>query len=191
MRVDEALAPGATIESLRRALDGEDGPVAVVGHQPDCSEIAYAVIGRDPGFPVGGMVELDIARVTAALEVSDLRKSYGAIEAVAGISFRIEPGEVFGLLGPNGAGKTTTVEILEGYRKRDSGDVTVLGDGSGARRQSAPRDGSVVVLQASELAAALTVREVHRMFAGYYTNPRDRGRGDRVSSGSWRRPARA
>ena len=61
VQVAEELAPGATIDSLRRAIDGQSGPVAVVGHQPDCSEIAYAVIGRDPGFPVAGMVELDIA----------------------------------------------------------------------------------------------------------------------------------
>jgi phosphohistidine phosphatase SixA len=60
VRVAEELAPGATIDSLRRAVDGQSGPVAVVGHQPDCSEIAYAVIGRDPGFPVAGVVELDI-----------------------------------------------------------------------------------------------------------------------------------
>ncbi|MEO5633744.1 ABC transporter ATP-binding protein [Gaiella sp.] len=108
----------------------------------------------------------------AALEVRDLRKSYGANEAVAGISFRIEPGEVFGLLGPNGAGKTTTVEILEGYRKRDSGDVTVLGvDPELGGRALRERIG--VVLQSSELPATLTVREVHRMFAGYYAHPRD------------------
>jgi phosphohistidine phosphatase len=60
VQVAEELAPGATIDSLRRAVDGLSGPVAVVGHQPDCSEIAYAVIGRDPGFPVAGMVELDL-----------------------------------------------------------------------------------------------------------------------------------
>ena len=60
VQVAEELAPGATIDSLRSAVDGQNGPVAVVGHQPDCSEIAYAVIGRDPGFPVAGMVELDL-----------------------------------------------------------------------------------------------------------------------------------
>ena len=60
VQVAEELAPGATIDSLRRAIDGTQGPVAVVGHQPDCSEIAYAVIGRDPGFPVAGVVELDL-----------------------------------------------------------------------------------------------------------------------------------
>jgi len=60
VQVAEELAPGATIDSLRSAVDGHNGPVAVVGHQPDCSEIAYAVIGRDPGFPVAGMVELDL-----------------------------------------------------------------------------------------------------------------------------------
>ena len=107
-----------------------------------------------------------------ALEVRGLRKSYGAIEAVAGINFTIEEGEVFGLLGPNGAGKTTTVEILEGYRKRDGGDVTVLGvDPEHGGRALRERIG--VVLQASDLPAALTVLEVHRMFAGYYAHPRD------------------
>ena len=62
VRVAEALAPGATVDLLVQALEGEDGPVATVGHQPDCSEIAYAVLGRDPGFPVAGMVELDVRR---------------------------------------------------------------------------------------------------------------------------------
>jgi ABC-2 type transport system ATP-binding protein len=107
-----------------------------------------------------------------ALAVSDLRKSYGAVEALRGISFTVERGEVFGLLGPNGAGKTTTVEILEGYRSRDGGSVEVLGvdpaHGGASLRQ---RIG--VVLQSSELPAGLTVREVHRMFAGYYEHPRD------------------
>jgi phosphohistidine phosphatase SixA len=61
VRIDEALAPGATVDSLTRAVEGEHGPVAAVGHQPDCSEIANAVVGRDPGFPVAGMVELELA----------------------------------------------------------------------------------------------------------------------------------
>jgi phosphohistidine phosphatase len=60
VRVVEALAPGATAESLTRALEDEQGPIATVGHQPDCSEIALALIGRDPGFPVAGMVELEL-----------------------------------------------------------------------------------------------------------------------------------
>ncbi len=70
----------------------------------------------------------------SAIAVSDLRKSYGQREVLHGLSFTVESGEVFALLGPNGAGKTTTVEILEGYRRRDGGDVSVLGRGSRARR---------------------------------------------------------
>ena len=107
-----------------------------------------------------------------ALEVRDLRKSYGTLEALGGISFSVAQGEVFGLLGPNGAGKTTTVEILEGYRTRDGGEVTVLGVDP-ERGGTALRERIGVVLQASDMPAALTVREVHRMFAGYYSHPRD------------------
>ena len=68
-----------------------------------------------------------------AIEVTDLHKSYGSLEAVRGVSFEVESGEVFGLLGPNGAGKTTTVEILEGYRSRSAGEVRVLGHDPEAR----------------------------------------------------------
>src|SRR5213078_3866055 len=111
-------------------------------------------------------------RPVTAIFVDDLRKSYGANEAVRGISFHINEGEVFGLLGPNGAGKTTTVEILEGYRERDGGRVDVLGFDP-ARAEPAFRERIGIVLQQSQLWATLTVAETHRMFAGYYERPRD------------------
>jgi ABC-2 type transport system ATP-binding protein len=107
-----------------------------------------------------------------AISVRGLRKSYGALAAVRGVDFDIEAGEVFGLLGPNGAGKTTTVEILEGYRSRDAGEVTVLGhDPQHPGADFRQRIG--VVLQQSDLWPNLTVEEVHRAFAGYYDRPRD------------------
>ena len=107
-----------------------------------------------------------------AIVVSDLRKSYGTVEAVRGVSFEVREGEVFGLLGPNGAGKTTTVEILEGYRARDSGTASVLGHDPGSA-PGALRERIGVVLQHSELSPLLTVLETHTMFAGYYANPRN------------------
>ena len=108
----------------------------------------------------------------SAIAVRDLRKSYGAYEALRGVSFEIKEGEVFGLLGPNGAGKTTTIEILEGYRARDSGEVDVLGFDP-ERAGSAFRERIGVVLQQSQLWPNLTVAETHRMFAGYYEHPRN------------------
>jgi ABC-2 type transport system ATP-binding protein len=108
----------------------------------------------------------------AAISVRDLRKSYRGVEALAGVSFDVGEGEVFGLVGPNGAGKTTTVEILEGYRSRNGGDVSVLGyDPAGSPRGLRERIG--VVLQQSELVSNLTVRELLRVFAGYYAKHRD------------------
>ena len=85
-----------------------------------------------------------------AIRVRGLRKAYDGVEAVRGIDFDVQPGEVFGLLGPNGAGKTTTVEILEGYRPRDAGEVSVLG-ADPWRSSSAHRERIGVVLQHSEL----------------------------------------
>jgi ABC-2 type transport system ATP-binding protein len=107
----------------------------------------------------------------SAISVRDLRKSYGTYEALRGISFEIKEGEVFGLLGPNGAGKTTAIEILEGYRTRDAGDVDVLGFDP-ERAGSAFRERIGVVLQHSQLWPNLTVAETHRLFAGYYEHPR-------------------
>jgi ABC-2 type transport system ATP-binding protein len=109
-----------------------------------------------------------------AVRVSGLRKRYGTYDALRGIDFEIEQGEVFGLLGPNGAGKTTTVEILEGYRPYDGGAAEVLGaDPRTAGRAWRERIG--VVLQHSQLWQNLTVTETLSMFAGYYKRPRDVG----------------
>jgi ABC-2 type transport system ATP-binding protein len=107
-----------------------------------------------------------------AVIVSDLRKSYGDLEALRGVSFEIAAGEIFGLLGPNGAGKTTTVEILEGYRKRDAGSVTVLGEDPTKAGQRW-RESIGVVLQSSAMYQSLSVAESLALFAGYYKQPRD------------------
>jgi ABC-2 type transport system ATP-binding protein len=107
-----------------------------------------------------------------AIEVTDLRKSYGPVEAVRGVSFQVERGEVFGLLGPNGAGKTTTVEILEGYRKRSSGEVRVLGrDPQNRDRDLQQRVG--IVLQSSGFYPRVTVREAIEHFGKPYATRRD------------------
>ncbi len=106
-----------------------------------------------------------------AIQVRDLRKRYGELEAVRGISFEVQQGEVFALLGPNGAGKTTIVEILEGYRQRDGGDVAVLGhDPAKAERALKARIG--IVLQSTGVDPFLTVAETIELYRGYYPHPR-------------------
>lgn len=107
----------------------------------------------------------------AIVDVSDLRKSYGAVHAVAGISFHIEPGEVYALLGENGAGKSTTVEILEGHRDATSGSVRVL-DVDPRRAGRDFRDRIGIVLQSSGVESEFTVREVIELYGGCYRNPR-------------------
>ena len=108
----------------------------------------------------------------AAIEVHDLVKRYGAFEAVRGIDITVRRGEVFGLLGPNGAGKTTTVEILEGYRARTAGEVSVLGHDPGARDR-ALRQRIGIVLQSGGIYRHVTPREALRHWASLYPSPRD------------------
>jgi ABC-2 type transport system ATP-binding protein len=107
-----------------------------------------------------------------AIEVAGLRKTYDDLEAVAGIDLAVDIGEVFALLGPNGAGKTTTVEILEGYRERTAGQVSVLGHDP-ARRERDLRSRIGIVLQSTGVDPYLTVRETVDLYARYYPSPRD------------------
>ncbi len=109
-----------------------------------------------------------------AVSVRELTKSYADVPAVRGIDLEIGRGEIFALLGPNGAGKTTTVEILEGYRARDSGMVSVLGYDPG--RQRRPLKGRIgIVLQSTGVDPYLTVAETIAMYASYYPHPRPAG----------------
>jgi len=136
------------------------------------SPVASASTGTEPNWAVtattSGQQALD---TDAAISVRGLRKSYGEFAAVAGVDLDIRRGEIVAFLGPNGAGKTTTVEILEGYRKRTSGDVRVLGQDP----ESAPllwRDRIGVVLQESEIEPDLTARECVELYAGYHLRSR-------------------
>jgi ABC-2 type transport system ATP-binding protein len=112
-----------------------------------------------------------VSDTAPAIEVCALRKRYGEYEAVRGIDITVRRGEVFGLLGPNGAGKTTTVEILEGYRARTSGEVSVLGyDPAGRAIELRRRIG--IVLQSGGIYGHITPREALRHWASFYPDPR-------------------
>lgn len=106
------------------------------------------------------------------IEVEDLTKTYGPNRAVDGLSFRVEPGEIYALLGENGAGKTTTVEILEGHRTRSSGHVTVLGHDPG-EADRAFRDRVGIVLQQAGVESEFTVRELIELYRASFSVPRD------------------
>ena len=108
----------------------------------------------------------------SVISVRGLRKSYGALEAVKGIDFEVQAGEVFGLLGPNGAGKTTTVEILEGLRPRSGGEVRVLGFDPDRQKQ-ALKDRIGVCLQATNLPDKIKVHEALELFGSFYTRTGD------------------
>jgi ABC-2 type transport system ATP-binding protein len=107
-----------------------------------------------------------------AITVRDLHKSYGAFEAIKGIDFEVQTGEVFGLLGPNGAGKTSTVEILEGLRPRTSGEVKVLNFDPGRQRKQL-KDRIGVCLQATNLPDKITVQETLKVFGALYSRSAD------------------
>ena len=110
-------------------------------------------------------------RRALAVDVRGLVKSYGGTRVVSGIDLAIRPGEVFALLGPNGAGKTTTIEILEGYRTRDRGEVSVLGQDPG-RERAGLKSRIGIVLQSTSIDRYLTVRETIGMYATFYPHPR-------------------
>ena len=105
------------------------------------------------------------------ISVQGLRKAYGQHEAVRGVDLEVRSGEIFGFLGPNGAGKSTTIEILEGYRSRTAGEVSVLGVDPG-KPTRAWRERIGLVLQDSELEPTLTVRETVTLFSSFYPSPR-------------------
>ncbi|MEA2677672.1 MAG: type transport system ATP-binding protein, partial [Chloroflexota bacterium] len=109
------------------------------------------------------------------ISVTDLRRHYGEVKAVDGVTFEVHKGEVFGLLGPNGAGKTTTIEILEGLNRADSGQISVLGFDP-ARQANELKERIGVQLQAASLYPDLTVSELVELFATFYARRLPAGR---------------
>ena len=122
--------------------------------------------------PAAPSVSLYLPMATPAISVRRLQKTYGTVEAVRGIDFEIQSGEVFGLLGPNGAGKTTTVEILEGLRPRTGGDVSVLGFDP-ERQKAQLKDRIGVCLQATNMPEKIRVREALHVFSSFYSRNSD------------------
>jgi len=125
----------------------------------------------EPAVPSVTKVAGAISTTGLAIEVRGLKKSYGAVQAVRGVDLTVGRGEVFAMLGPNGAGKTTTIEILEGYRKADAGEIKVLGyDPAAGERAFRERIG--IVLQETGVEPFLTVEEAVTLYRGYYPHPR-------------------
>ncbi|HWD10043.1 MAG TPA: ABC transporter ATP-binding protein [Actinomycetota bacterium] len=125
----------------------------------------------EPAVPAPTTVGGPVPSTGLAIEVRGLRKSYGSVQAVRGINLTVGRGEVFAMLGPNGAGKTTTVEILEGYRKADAGEIKVLGYNPAAGDR-AFRERIGIVLQETGVEPFLTVEEAIQLYRGYYPHPR-------------------
>lgn len=137
----------------------------------------FRVVAARAHTPIFSYFSASAGKIDAVsiIEVRNLRKNYGPLAAVDGIDLSIAQGEIFALLGPNGAGKTTIVEILEGFRTRDAGEVSVLDFDPQVKGPRARefRDRIGIVLQSTSDAGDLTVRETINHFSGYYSNPRD------------------
>src|SRR4051794_22576764 len=134
------------------------------------------MVGLEESVAAGAAQERVVETATTAAQeavaISGLSKSYGTIKAVQDLSLSIRKGEIFALLGPNGAGKTTTIEILEGYRTRDSGTVRVLGLDPQNRAELAQlKERMGVMLQQSSIYQIIRVGEALRLFASYYDSP--------------------
>ena len=164
-------APGGRSPPARDEGTGPEPPGVPGGSLPQTGRAKARDEGTrpgPPGVPGGSLPQTStVARMPATISVRDLRKSYGQVAAVDGVTFAVEQGEFFGILGPNGAGKTTTLEIIEGLREPDGGEVTVLG------RKPWPRNPALlpligVQLQASSFFELLTAREQLRTFASLY-----------------------
>src|SRR6478609_6622311 len=169
---DRVALPRAQAGERTRGEDLLQATVARLGHEQPRRVRADVDAGAAHQVHAPQIVMMRRVSTTPAIEVHGLRKSYGEYEAVRGIDFAVGRGEVFGLLGPNGAGKTTTVEILEGYRTRDAGDVSVLGHDP-QLRERALRERLGIVLQSCGFDRHLTPREMVAHWASLYPHPRD------------------